>query len=554
MSLDISIIGAKVIDGTGNPWFKADIGIRDGHIVEIRNGGLTEAGRKIDGHRLAVCPGFIDLHCHSDMSILPNNRAESRSVQGITTDVTGNCGSAPHTFAPEFKDEMSGRLSRWAKRKVEVDWTTLEGWRKKLEEVGIGVNIAPFCGFGTIRASVMGKEGEGGERHEPTSEELGRMRDLVMQAMEQGAFGMTTGLEYAPQWNAYTEEIIELCNVVARYGGLYMSHLRSEDFYFLDAVKEFVRICGETGLSGCISHFKVCCREHWGESVEALHLIEEARADGVDIIYDLYPWLYPAVSDVGRFLIAPEEDIEELKGEVMRKLRDPEAWGKLKEESAERLREQYWKNEERRKALAERGMPGGAVWDPLTFWPIVHSSHLELMGRKFAEAAQLLGFPDPWEAIRAIYLDDQGETRAASGHMCEEDLVRLLTAPFSAISTDASASDEPMALHPRDYGTYPKVLGYYVRERRILRLEDAIRRATSLPAQFLGLLDRGLIKKGFWADIVVFDPETIANKATYAEPCRYPEGIPYVLVNGVLVIDEEKHTGALPGRALKHTL
>jgi len=552
MKFNIAIINGKIIDGTGNPWFKANIGIKNGRIEEIRRGDL-KADVVIDAEGLMVCPGFIDLHSHSDMTILVNNKAENRVAQGITTDVTGNCGSSAHTFTPEFREKMRDRLRRWVRREIEVDWTTLKEWRRKLEGLGIGVNIAPFCGFGTIRASVMGDEGEGGERNEPTKEELDEMRTLVREAMEQGAFGMTTGLEYAPQWNAYTEEIIELCKVVAEYGGLYMSHIRSEDYYFLDAVREFIRICRETGVRGCISHIKVCCKEHWGDSIEALRLLEEARAEGIDIICDLYPWRYPAVSNLGRFLISPEEELEEVKEELMEKLRDPEAWRQLKEECEKRLMDQYWKSEKRRKTLAEKGTPSGAVWDPLTFWPIVYSSRRELIGKTLAEAAQILGLSDPWEAARTLYLYDQGETRLASGRMCEEDVINFMKAPFSAISTDASAFDEPSPLHPRSYGTYPKLLGLYVRERKVLRLEEAIRKATSLPAQFLGLKDRGLIKEGFWADIVVFDPQSIIHRSTYDNPCRFPEGVEYVLVNGVLVVDEGKHTGALPGRILKPT-
>jgi len=550
MKFNIAIINGKIIDGTGNPWFKANIGIKNGRIEEIRRGDL-KADVVIDAEGLMVCPGFIDLHSHSDMTILVNNKAKNRVAQGITTDVTGNCGSSAHTFTPEFREKMRDRLRRWVRREIEVDWTTLKEWRRKLEGLGIGVNIAPFCGFGTIRASVMGDEGEGGERNEPTKEELDKMRMLVREAMEQGAFGMTTGLEYAPQWNAYTEEIIELCKVVAEYGGLYMSHIRSEDYYFLDAVREFIRICRETGVRGCISHIKVCCKEHWGDSIEALRLLEEARAEGIDIICDLYPWRYPAVSNLGRFFLPPEEELEEVKEELMEKLRDPEAWRRLKEECEGRLMEQYWKSENRRKILAERGTPGTAVWDPLTFWPIVHSSRRELIGKTLNEAAQILGFPDPWEAARTIYLYDQGETRLASGRMCEDDVIKFIKAPFSAISTDAMAFDEPLPLHPRSYGTYPKLLGLYVRERGVLRLEEAIRKATSLPAQFLGLKDRGLIKEGFWADMVVFDPQRIIHRSTYDNPCRFPEGIECVLVNGVLVVDEGKPTGALPGRILK---
>ncbi len=549
--LDLAIVGGRILDGTGNPWFKGDIGIEGGRIVEVVRGGLHGAERTIDARGLVVCPGFIDLHSHSDISIMVNKRARNRLIQGITTDATGNCGMSAHTFTEEYREEMAKRISMRVRREVEVDWTTLREWSEMLQDRGIGINIAPFCGFGTVREAVMGVEGEGGERNEPTSEELHEMRRLVEQAMGEGAFGITTGLEYPPQWNAYTEEIIELCKAAAAHKGVYMSHIRSEDYHLIEAVEEFLRICREAHIPGCISHHKVCAKEHWGEVAESLRLIAEARREGLEIICDVYPWLYPMVRDAGTFLIPPEAKIEDLRDELLERLREPESWAEMKGVLEERRRESHLRSEERMRALAERGAPAPAFWDPLTYWPIVHSpSHPEFIGMTFAEVSESLNLSDPWEALRTIYLKDGGETRVASGRMREEDLTMILRAPFSSVSTDSYAFDECVPLHPRGYGTYPRVLGDYVRERGVLGLEEAVRKMTSLPAQFLGLWDRGLIREGFWADIVVFDPMRVANRATFDEPCAAPEGIEHVIVNGELAVERGICTQALAGRIL----
>lgn len=548
---DIVIKNGKIFDGTGNPWFRANIGIKDGIISKITRKSDIKAERVIDARGHAVIPGIVDIHSHTDFSIIWNNRAKNRLKQGITTDVVGNCGLSSYGFKREFEGKISGWLSSMARRHIEVDWNTLAQWRKKIENMGIGINIVPFIGFGTVRRSVMGDEGEGGERNEPEEYELDEMKSLVEEAMRDGAFGLTSGLEYPPQRNAYTEEIISLAKVASSHGGCYMSHIRSEDDFLIEAVEEFIRICREADIPGCISHHKACNPRVWGKSEETLKLISEARGRGLEIICDAYPWLYVAICDVGFFFLKPGDSIEAKRDEILRSMKNEDEWPMLKQDAKMRYEEESKLIEETKEKLKRKGTPGRIPWDPTTYYIITYSrSHPELEGRNFTEAAEMLKIEDPWDAMRGLYLADGGSTCVATGSMDERDLIAILKAPFTAISTDASAEDEPRSLHPRGYGTYPLLFEKYVREEGILSLEEAVRKVTSLPAGFLGLEGRGLIREGFWADLVIFDPSSIKNKATYAEPTLYPEGISHVLVNGEPTIDEGELTGSLSGRIL----
>jgi N-acyl-D-amino-acid deacylase len=370
-------------------------------------------------------------------------------------------------------------------------------------------------------------------------------------AMSDGAFGITSGLEYAPQRNAYTEEIVELCKVASAQGGVYMSHIRSEDDYLIDAVNEFIRICSEADIPGCISHHKACSPWNWGKPRDTLKLISEARDRGLEVICDTYPWLYVAVRNVGLFFLKQGESLEEKKNQLLGSLKDEATWSKIKLESKRVYEDERKYVEETKTRLNERGTPGRIPWDPETYFVITYSkTRPDLEGKNFTEAARTMAIKDPWDAIRKLYLADEGSTRVALGSMSEKDLVSILKAPFTAISTDAGAEDEPRSFHPRGYGTYPLLFEKYVRKESILSLEEAVRKSTSLPANFLNLKDRGLIKEGFWADIILFDLEHIRNRATYAEPTLYPEGIHYVLVNGRLAIDGGKCIGSLNGKVL----
>ena len=533
MSFNIVIRNGRIYDGTGNSWFKTDIGISDGKIKRLSRVPLKEAERVIDASGLVVSPGFINLHSHTDSTIMVHNRAENCLAMGLVTEGIGNCGSSAAPITEKYKEALKERMRGRTLGKVEIDWLSLSEWLERVEKKGIGINIAPYIGHGTVRACVMGREGEGGERETPTEEELGEMKGMVEGAMEDGAFGLSTGLIYAPGRNAKTEEILELCKVVARYGGIYASHIRNEGNRLIEAVWEFIEICEKAGVRGTIAHHKAAGRNNFGKVNETLRLVDRARKRGLEVMIDQYPWrIGGTTKSLGSRFRAQAPNRKEL----LELLRDEERWQKLKAERADR---------------------------PVRGTILGSKSHPELEGKTFEEAAEELGAEDVWEAMRKVLLDDEGYTSSGGIPFSEEDIITIMKHPLTAISTDQYAMDNSKVSlsqladnlsipHPRGWGTYPKVLGKYVREKRVLTLEDAIRKMTSLPAQFLGLEDRGLIKEGFCADIVILDPEKVANRATYGSPLQYPVGIPYVIVNGQIAVDKGRHTGALAGKVLRH--
>lgn len=552
---DIVIKNGRIVDGTGNSWFRANISIKNGKIEKISRSRAGEGESIINAKDLVISPGFIDLHTHSDGTIMMHPLCDSSLKMGVTTEAVGNCGGAAYAFTEEYA------------LRQKVDWTTLGEWRERVESKGIGHNIAPFCGHNTIRNCVMGYEGEGGERPEPSEKELERMKKLVAGAMEDGAFGMTTGLRYAPGRNAYTEEVIELCRVVAKYDGCYMSHIRDEHRRLIEAVWEFLETCEKANIRGCISHHKANTPGDWGKAHETIRLIENARERGIEVIIDQYPWRYSSTRNLGRWFLPnlsrnpalpghykPKEEISE----ILKDLKDTETWERMKREANERRDADYEQSEKRKKTLLKRGLYAGEIYEPIDCEAITYSkNHPEFVGKRFFNIAKDMGTEDFWEAIRKLYIDDEGQTFVGGGGMCEDDVLTILKCPLTSPSTDSSTRDYPPSSttiragdHPRSYGSYPRILEKYVREKKVLTLEEAIRKMTSLPASFLGLTDRGLIREGSWADITVFNPKTIKNRATFAEPYRHPEGMPYVIVNGEIVIYEAKHTGAIPGKVL----
>jgi N-acyl-D-amino-acid deacylase len=558
MNFDVAIRNGQIIDGTGNPWFKADIGINDGRIAKISSLPLKQAQRTIDANGLLICPGFINLHSHSDATILSHNNAENCLAMGLVTEGVGNCGSSVAPITEKSREALRQRIMRRTLGEVDVDWFSLSEWISRVEEKGIGINIASYIGHGAVRSSVMGLEGEGGERVTPTEDEMKEMKTLVNQAMKDGAFGLSTGLIYAPGRNALTQEVIELCKVVAKYGGLYASHMRDEGDKLLEAVWEFTEICEKAGVRGVIAHTKSIRRRNYGKSTELIRLVDKARTGGINIILDQYPWQIGGTTKSlgGRF----RPDVKTRK-ELVEKLKDPIEWEKLKASALERREKELKLYEKRKRELEEKG--GWATPYSREFGGIIlySKAHPELEWKSFQEVAEALGSGDLWEGIRRLLIDDEGWTSAGGEPYSEDDIITILSYPWTTVSTDQYAMDNTKASlqdnadnltmqNPRGWGTYAKILGKYVREVKVLTLEEAIRKMTSLPAQFLGLQDRGLVKEGFWADLVVFNPETVENQATYANPHLFPKGIPYVLVNGEVAIDKGKHTGALAGKVL----
>ncbi|MCW3992580.1 MAG: D-aminoacylase [Candidatus Bathyarchaeota archaeon] len=563
MGFDVVIRDGRIIDGTGNSWYRADVGVKDGRIARINPIPLKEAERVVDATGLLVCPGFVNLHSHSDSTILAHNSAENCLSMGLVTELVGSCGSSVAPITEEYWEN----LESWGLLDVEVDWISLAEWRERLEAKGIGVNVAPLVGQGTVRGCVMGAEGKGGEKVVPSDEEMAGMMAMVESAMEDGAFGLSTGLTYAPGRNALTGEIVELTRVVAGYGGLYSSHMRCEADRLIEATREFIEICEAAGVRGTISHHKAMGRNNFGKVCETLRMVERARARGVDVVVDLYPWRHGGtIKSLGRMFRREYPDGSSIKTreDLMERLRDPEEWSKVKAAVKAARDEELEKYERRMEEMEERGGWTTTPFSASEEGYVIHSKNRpDLQGMTFGELAEALGEEDFLDAVRELLIADEGHTLSGIYPYSEDDIQAIMEYPWSTVSTDQyafdaskvslqEAADALATQHPRGWGTYPKILGKYVREEGVLFLEEAIRKMTSLPANFIGLQDRGLVREGFWADLVVFDPGKVASGASYGDPYGSPEGIHYVLVNGVVAVDRGELTGALAGKVLEH--
>jgi len=527
---DILITNGYVVDGSGNPWFKADIGVRNGKIIDIGNLASMEAKKVLEAKGLVVSPGFIDIHTHSDFTLLANPTAESHVHQGITTDVIGNCGESPAPVSDHMKESSKELMEAYS---ISWDWSTLGEYMDKLERQGISLNVAPLIGQGTIRMAVMGYE----NRH-PTEEELAKMKGYIAKAMEAGAFGMSSGLFYAPSGYADTDELIELCKVVAKYDGIYATHIREEGDSVIDAVNEAIEIGEKSGAPVHISHHKAAGPRNWGKVNRALKNMEEAMLRDVDVTCDVYPW--DACSN-GLSACIPQWAHEGGVDKMLERLRDKNVRQRLRKEMVEGI--PGWESQ-----VAQSGFGRMRIASC--------PKHIEYEGRIIDEIAKSRG-EDPFDFAFDLLLEEEGKVNLVVHEMSEEDVCTIIKHPLSMMGSDGSSVALSGFLgqgkrHPRTYGTYPRLFDRYVREKKVVTLEDAVRKCTSFPAQKLGLRDRGLISRGMWADITIFDPKKIKNIATYTDPHRYPKGILYVLVNGQLTLDESRHTGALAGKVLRH--
>lgn len=501
-SYDIIIENGKIIDGTGGPWYFGDLGIRDERIVVIGNLKDSVAARRIDAKGMFVTPGFIDIHTHSDRGITNEPwgpLAENSVRQGLTTIVGGNCGGSPLPIGEHFAE---------------------------MERLNLSINYICLVGHNTIRRAVMGMEDR-----PPTPEELKEMKELVAQAMKEGAAGLSTGLYYTPGFYADTQEVIELAKVAAEYGGIYASHIRDESDYnigLVAAVEEAIAIGEGAGLPVQISHIKCLGTPVWYESDKVLKVIHEARLRGINVLADQYTYNASGTSISGalipRWAVSGPGTSRE---NFLETVEDPENVKKLLGDIEENI--------------IRRGGP-----DTL----LLRSSPTDedFVGMYLHEVAEIMGL-DPVEA--ALELQIAGGASLASFNMSEYDMENYMTSPYVMIGSDGSISNFGVGSpHPRAYGCFPRTLAYYVREKNFFTFEEAVKKMTSMPANQLGLFDRGIIREGMVADIVVFCPETVQDKADFFESHQYPEGIPYVLVNGRLVVDEGEHTGARPGRVL----
>jgi N-acyl-D-amino-acid deacylase len=523
-SFDLIIRNGTVVDGLGSPGFAADVGISAGRIAALGDLKAAKGASVIDASGRVVCPGFIDIHNHSEAAaLLLNKNCESMIRQGVTTQLAGNCGGSSFPLErPEPED--GGRLLREAG--IAVDWTDLDGLLAKLRKQGLIANWATLVGQGTIRTLVMNEE-----RREPTADELERMKALVASAMEQGAFGLSTGLEYTPSGFASVEEVVELAKVAARYGGFYATHMRSEDTLVVEATAEAIHIAEAAGLPLEISHFKVCGTTNWWKHPMLFDLVERAAGRGVRVTADRYPY---TAYNTGLSVNFPQRALDGGSEALVKRLQDPEERRKLKPETLEKLK--------------------GTSWDDILLIEFRREENKGLVGKTLGQAASERR-ADPYDVMCDLIISEGGNVSYVGFGMSEEQTVEVLTHPLVMLCTDgfALAPTGPLGggmPHPRSYGTFPRFLGVYVREKKALSLPEAVRKMTSMPAAKLGLADRGVLRRGCWADVVVFDPKTVADTATYTRPEQYPVGIDQVLVNGRVVLDRGRITGVYPGQAL----
>ena len=529
---DTVVRNGRIIDGTGSPWYSGDIGIRDGRIAAIGNLAGASARRTIDAHGMVVAPGFIDMLGQSELTILVNPHLPSKIYQGITTEITGEGSSvAPVTDAMLNADRLT-----FEHYGIKPDWHTLREYFARLEHQGMGINLATYVGATQVRRMVVGDDNRA-----PTAAELDRMRALVRAAMQDGAVGLSTSLQYAPAPYATTEELIALATEASKFGGIYATHMRSEANDILAALDETVRIGREAGIPVEIWHLKVAGKANWGRMPEVIARIEAARRSGVDITADTYA--YPAGSNTFSAIIPPwAHDGGDVK--LIERLKDPATRARIRRELEDPSGQ--WENEWQ-EVTGPEGILIGAVQNPKL---------LPLQGKTIAQIAQLW-HKDPIDTVFDLLIEDEAFTSVAIFMMSEPDIVLALQQPWVSICNDSEGTAPDGILgkehpHPRAYGTFPHILRKYVREERKLSLEDAIRKFSALAAQRMRLTDRGVLKTGMWADVVVFDPDTIRDLATFDNPNQLSEGMRYVLVNGVPVIDDGKMTNALPGKVLRH--
>lgn len=529
---DVVIRGGRIIDGTGNPWYRGDVAVRGDRIVAVGQLGDASAGLEIDANSLVVAPGFIDIHSHSDFVIFEDPRAESKVRQGVTTEVLGEGTSA----GPWYGSLSSPKV---VVRGTERRWTRLKEYFDLVDEAQIAVNVASFVGEGNVWQSVMGT---GFERPDP--EQLEQMCGILDEALRDGAAGLSSLLMMPPGSLATTEDLTALCRVVARHGATFSTHIRNEGTGVFESVREAIEIGERSGAAVDIIHLKIADQQYWGRMNEVVGLIEAARERGVNVQANVYPYTRGNNNLVS---IIPPWAHEGGQAELLRRLQDPEQRARMKQDIL-------------------NGIPGwynhytavGGDWTRM----LISADNLYqglTMDRVLALRAGNQPPGDPLDELFDILLEQQGSVSTVYAHHTDEDMIQALIQPWCSVGSDGSALalDGPLRRgnpHPRSFGTFPRVLGVFVREQKSLRLEDAVRKMTSMNATRAGIPDRGLLKPGMFADITIFDPDQVIDRATYSDPFTYCEGIEHVLVNGEVVFSGGKRTLARPGRALRrHT-
>jgi N-acyl-D-amino-acid deacylase len=524
----VTIRGGMVLDGEGGPT-RADVRIAGGRIEQIAP-VLEPGGDTIDATGLFISPGFIDIHCHSEFSAFVYPQAESKVLSGVTTDVSGNCGASPFPLVGEFH---ARRSEEWIPYGLVIDWRTAREFYARAEAASSSVNRAVLVGHGAIRAAVIGYA----DRPATAADRLA-MRRLLDEALDAGAWGLSSGLIYPPGCYADVEELADLARGVAEAGGFYSSHIRSEGDGLLEAVEEFLEICRRSGVRGQLSHFKASGAANWPKMGKAIDLVRAARAEGLSVAADRYPYL-ASMTDLDSLLL-PNWAVEGGREEELARLTDPATRARL----AEYIRSRH---------------PEADYFERILIAEVSAGGRQDATGKTLRELAEAAG-RDAIEVALDLVVEHHTQVAAMYFSMSEENLRDILAEPYVAIGSDASLRRVPADVdghvpgglaHPRAYGTSARFLGTYVRQAGLMSWAEGIRRLTSLPADIVGLKDRGRVREGAWADLVIFDKDQIADLATYRRPWVPPAGIRHVLVNGERVVTDGRHTGAMPGRVLR---
>jgi len=523
---DIVITDALVYDGQGGRSFEADIGIVGETIQTVGKAKASRGKLVIEGKGLAVSPGFIDAHDHTDVSLIVNPKAESVIHQGITTLVSGNCGGSafpvPDSIFEELKENAKTVYG------LDLTWKDMAGFFGRLEEKGTALNYSTLLGHGAIRGAAMGFNDR-----PPSPEELEKMKSLVEEHMRAGAFGLSSGLEYTPGSFARPDELTELCRVVARFNGTYATHMRDEDEGILESLDESIAAARDSGVRLQIAHLKVGGHRNWPKVDAALAKIDQAKQQGVNLFCDRYPYIAGSTGLSSYFPLWAREGTTE---DFLRRLQDPAL--------DEKLRSHLATHEDRL-----------GSWDKVLISDVVLDKNKHLQGKNILEAAREMD-KQPYDFIRDLLVEEKSMVGMITFYGNEDVLKKILAHPLVGVGCDGSAiapygilsSGKP---HPRNYGTFPRALGKYVREEKIVPLEKMINKMTAIPASRFGFEKRGLLQSGYYADLVVFDPDKIADRATWVDPHQYPVGVEYVIVNGQVVVEHGDHTGRLPGKILK---
>jgi N-acyl-D-amino-acid deacylase len=522
--LDFVIRGGQVADGSGQPARRADVGIKGGKVSEVGDLSGVAADRTVDAEGLVVSPGFIDVHTHSDVTVLVDPRAESAVRQGVTTQAFPNCGSGLAPAVGEARKDVEERTGAFG---IKLDWSTVGEYYRRVQSARPSINVIPMVAQGTVRMAVMGFS-----KAAPSPAQLDSMKAHVDEAMRSGARGMCSGLRYVPSGYASVDELVELAKVVKKYGGLYATHMRSEgdNGDWFAAIEEALAIGRGSGVPVQISHMKALGSEVWGKSDKALATVEEARTRGVDVSVDQYPY---TATRTRFFVLFPQWSQEGGTAAFLERVADPAQRERVKTGFAETLK--------------TRG--GGSRVVMSAFAP-----DPSLQGKTLAQIAEQLGMPE-FEAAVELLRRSNGSASAVYHVLDDVDIERIFRQSYVMVASDGSAvaPEGPLAAetpHPRSYGCFPKVLEDLVRKKKLVSLEEAVRKMTSMPATRFGLEDRGMLRSGWRADVTVFDPERVADRATFERPAVYPAGIEYVFVNGRMVVEKGDHTGQQPGTVL----